>query len=55
MKVKIKPRPLDDFGPAECRCCSRLSWKNHKYDKQVLKEAANDADYILDVREGKIA
>jgi hypothetical protein len=51
MKVKIKPRPLDNFGPADCQCCSRLSWKNLKLDKQVLKEAVNDAEYILDKRE----
>jgi Uri superfamily endonuclease len=48
MKVKIKQRPLDNFGPADCRCCSRLSWKNLKLDKQVLKEAVNDANYAIE-------
>jgi hypothetical protein len=43
MKVVIKQRPLANFGSADCRCCDRLSWKDLKYDKQVLKEAANDA------------
>lgn len=55
MKVKIKQRPLDNFGPAECRCCSRLSWKNLKLDRQTLKEAVNDADYELDARDNKAA
>jgi hypothetical protein len=55
MKVKIKQRPLDNFGPADCRCCDRLSWKNLKLDHQALKEAVNDADYTLDEREGKVA
>lgn len=54
-KVKIKQRPLDNFGSASCGCCDRLSWKNLKYDKQALKEAVNDVDYELDVREGKAA
>jgi len=55
MKVKMKQRPLDNFGPAECRCCARLSWKNLKYDRQAFKEAVNDADYALNEREGKVA
>jgi hypothetical protein len=55
MKVKIKPRPLDDFGPADCRCCSKLSWKNLKLDKQVLREAVNDADYAVSKREQQAA
>lgn len=55
MKVKIKQRPLDNFGPADCGCCARLSWKNHKFDKHALKEAANEANYTLDLRDGKVA
>lgn len=55
MKVKIKPRPLVNHGSAECGCCSRLDWKNLKLDKQVLKEAVNDADYALDKRISKAA
>lgn len=51
MKVKIKARPLVNHGPAECRCCDHLSWKNLKLDKQILKEAVNDADYALSKRE----
>lgn len=51
MKVKINPRPLVNRGPAECGCCSRLNWKDLKLDKQILKEAVNDAEYILDKRE----
>lgn len=51
MRIKIKPRPLDDLGPADCRCCNRLSWKNLKLDKQALKEVANDANYALDKRQ----
>lgn len=47
MKVKIHQRPLKDMGPADCRCCSRLSWKELKLDRQQLKEAVNDADYAL--------
>lgn len=50
MKVKIHPRPLKNMGPAECRCCSRLSWKELKLDRQALKEAANDVDYTLNKR-----
>lgn len=50
MQVKIKPRPLVNKGPADCRCCSRLSWKDLKLDKQILKEASNDAVYALDKR-----
>jgi hypothetical protein len=55
MKVKIKPRPLADFGPADCGCCSRLSWKNLKLDKQILREAVNDADYAVSKREQQAA
>lgn len=55
MKVKIKQRPLDNFGPADCGCCTRLSWRNLKFDKQALKEAVNDANYALDERKGKVA
>lgn len=51
MKVKINPRPLVNHGPADCRCCSRLNWKDLKLDKQILKEAVNDADYALSKRE----
>lgn len=54
MKVKIKQRQLVNFGPADCRCCARLSWKALKYDRQAMKEAVNDATYTLDVREGKV-
>lgn len=50
MKVKVKQRPLVNSGPMECRCCSRLSWKAMKFDKQVLKEAVNDADYEMSNR-----
>ena len=53
MNVVVKQRPLVNYGPADCRCCDRISWKNHKFDKQALKEAVNDANYELDVREGK--
>ncbi len=51
MKVKIHPRPLKDMGPADCRCCSRLSWRDLKLDRQTLKEAVNDADYALNKRQ----
>ena len=50
MKVKIKQRPLNNFGPAECRCCPRLSWKDRKVDRTILKEAVNDTYYTLDNR-----
>lgn len=55
MKVVIKQRPLVNQGPAECRCCDRLNWKELKTDKQALKEAINDATYELDRRAGKVA
>jgi hypothetical protein len=42
MKVKMRKRPLANFGPASCRCCSRLSWKHLKQDNQTLKEAIDD-------------
>jgi hypothetical protein len=51
MKVKIHPRPLKNMGPAECRCCARLDWRELKLDKQVLKEACNDANYALEKRQ----
>lgn len=51
MKVKIKARPLVNHGSAECGCCDRLNWKGLKLDKQILKEAVNDADYALSKRE----
>jgi hypothetical protein len=44
MKVKMRQRPLADFGVANCGCCSRLSWKVHKLDKQILKEALDDIE-----------
>ena len=44
MKVKMRQRPLADFGMADCGCCSRLSWKVHKLDKQILKEALDSID-----------
>lgn len=50
MKVKINPRPLKDMGPAECRCCSRLSWKHLKLDRQALKETVATVDYALTKR-----
>jgi hypothetical protein len=50
MKVKIHQRPLKVMGPAECRCCDQLSWKDLKLDKQALKEAVNDTAYALDKR-----
>lgn len=46
-KVKIKQRPLDNFGSASCGCCDRLSWKNLKYDKQALIQSLNYFDMIL--------
>lgn len=55
MKVKIKARPLVNHGPADCRCCDRLSWKNLKLDKHILKEAVNDTDHALSVRQAKAA
>lgn len=54
MRVVVKQRPLKNHGPAECRCCVRLSWKELKFDKYALKEAVNDAHYALDVRSGKV-
>lgn len=54
MKVKIKQRPLANYGPADCGCCARLSWKDLKTDRHVLKEAVNDADYALNKRTGKV-
>lgn len=55
MKIVIKQRPLANHGPADCRCCDRLSWKDLKTDRQAMKEAVNDAHYELDRREGKVA
>ncbi|XAI98143.1 hypothetical protein ISREJYDI_CDS0124 [Pseudomonas phage UNO-G1W1] len=49
MKVKMRQRPLANFGVANCGCCSRLSWKVHKLDKQVLKEALEDVDVEFSV------
>jgi hypothetical protein len=42
MKVKMRKRPLANFGPADCGCCSRLSWKHLKQDNQTLKEVLDD-------------
>lgn len=42
MKVKMRNRKTKDMGMADCRCCSRLSWKACKLDKQILKEALEE-------------
>lgn len=42
MKVKMRKRQLKDMGPADCRCCSRLSWKECRLDRQILKEALEE-------------
>lgn len=52
MNVKIKIRPLNNFGPADCRCCDKLDWRYNRLDRQILKEAVNDAEYTVDERKG---
>ena len=42
MKVRIRNRKTKDMGMADCRCCSRLSWRECKIDKQVFKEALEE-------------
>lgn len=50
MRIRLRKRPLKNFGPKACRCCAHLSWKALKQDLQTYEEAVNDADYTMSRR-----